>query len=75
MIGEEQCAFRSGRGCPDQIFTLKQMSEKMKEKNKKLFLGFMDLQQAYDIINRDALWQVLMIYGVGGRLLNAIKSI
>ena len=74
MIGEEQCAFRSGRGCVDQIFTLKQMSEKMKEKNKKLFLGFMDLQQAYDRVDRNALWQVLMIYGVGGKLLNAIKS-
>ena len=47
----------------------------MKEKKKKLYLGFMDLQQAYDRINREALWQVLRIYGVGGRLLNGIKSI
>jgi hypothetical protein len=75
LIGEEQCAFRSGRGCIDQIFTLKQMSEKMKGKKKKLYLAFMDLQQAYDRVNREALWQVLMIYGVGGRLLNGIKSL
>src|SRR5678816_2138632 len=34
----------------------------------------MDLQQAYDTINREAQWQVLVIYGVGGRLLNGIKS-
>ena len=34
----------------------------------------MDLQQAYDRINREALWQVLMLYGVSGRLLNGIKS-
>jgi hypothetical protein len=74
LIGEEQGAFRSGRGCIDQIFTLKQMSEKMKGKKKKLYLAFMDLQQAYDRINREALWQVLMMYGVGGRLLNGIKS-
>ena len=46
----------------------------MKEKNKKLYLGFMDLQQAFDRVDRNALWQVLMIYGVGGKLLNAIKS-
>ena len=74
LIGEEQGAFRSGRGCVDQIFTLKQMSEKMRGKKKKLYLGFMDLKQAYDRINREALWQVLMIYGVGGRLLNGVKS-
>ena len=52
LIGEEQGAFRSGRGCIDQIFTLKQMSEKMREKKKNLYLSFMDLQQAYDRINR-----------------------
>jgi hypothetical protein len=74
LIGEEQGAFRSGRGCVDQIFTLKQMIEKMREKKNKLYLGFMDLQQAYDRVNREALWQVLVIYGVGGRLLNGIKS-
>src|SRR5678815_5992993 len=74
LIGEEQGAFRSGRGCVDQIFTLKQMIEKRQEKENKLYLGFMDLQQAYDRVNREALWQVLVIYGVGGRLLNGIKS-
>ena len=35
LIGEEQGAFRSGRVCVDQIFMLKQMSEKMKEKKKR----------------------------------------
>src|SRR5678816_4329836 len=50
------------------------MIEKMREKKNKLYLGFMDLQQAYDRVNREALWQVLVIYGVGGRLLNGIKS-
>src|SRR5678816_4156031 len=45
----------------------------MREKNK-LYLGFMDLLQAYDRVNREALWQGLVIYGVGFRLLNGIKS-
>src|SRR5678815_3765702 len=50
------------------------MIEKMREKKNKLYLGFMDLQQVYDRINGEDLWQVLVIYGVGGRLLNGIKS-
>ena len=74
LIGEEQGAFRCGRECVDQIFTLKQMIEKMREKKNKFYLSFMDLQQAYDRFNREALWQVLVIYGVGGRLLSGIKS-
>ena len=55
LIGEEQGAFRSGRGCVDHIFTLKQMIEEMREKKNELYLGFMDLQQAYDRINRETL--------------------
>src|SRR5678815_2512593 len=45
----------------------------IRDKNK-LYLGFMDLQKAYDMVNREALWQVFVIYGIGGRLLNGIKS-
>ena len=40
LIGEEQGAFRSGRGCVDQIFTLKQMSDKMREKKEESVFGF-----------------------------------
>ena len=47
----------------------------MREKKRSLYLGFMDLQQAYDTVNREALLPVLMLYGVNGRLLNGIKSL
>ena len=56
MIGEEQCGFRSGRGCVDQVFVMKQMSEKFCGKNKSLFVAYMDLEKAYDRIDRDAMW-------------------
>ena len=36
---------------------------------------FMDLKKVYDRVNREALWQVLRMYDVGGKLLNGIKSI
>ena len=32
LIGDVQGGFRAGRGCVDQIFTLKQIAEKAKEK-------------------------------------------
>ena len=37
-------------------------------------MDFMDLYEAYEIVNREAQWQVLRIYDVGGKLLNGIKS-
>ena len=34
--------------------------------------AFMDLEKAYDRVDRSALWKVLCIYGVGGRLLRGV---
>ena len=41
LIGEEQCGFRSGRGCVDQVLAMKQMSEKFVDKNKGLYVAYM----------------------------------
>ena len=34
----------------------------------------MDLEKAYKRVNKEALWQVLRMYDVGGKLLSGIKS-
>ena len=74
-MGEEQCGFRRGRGCVDQIYVMKQMSEKYWERNKSLYVAYMDLEKAYDRVDREAMWQVLGMYGINGSLLNCIKSL
>ncbi len=58
----------------DQIFAVRQVCEKYLAKGKEVFWVFMDLQKAYDIIDRESLWTVLRLYGVGGRLLKGVKS-
>ena len=37
-------------------------------------MGFIDLEKAYDRVSREALWQVLRMYGVDGKLLTGILS-
>ncbi len=34
----------------------------------------MDFEKAYDRVDREALWSVLYIYGVGGKLLKRIQA-
>ena len=34
----------------------------------------MDLETAYDTIDRHGMWQMLRVYGVGGKLLKAVQS-
>ena len=65
MIDDEQGCFGARRGCVDQIFTLKQIGEKAREKKRRVYVSFIDLEKAYDRVNREALWQVLRIYDVG----------
>ena len=35
----------------------------------------MDLEKAYDAIDRHGMWQMLRVYGVGGKLLKAVQSL
>ncbi len=48
--------------------------EKIKGKSRKLYAAFMDLEKAYDRVDRMALWDVLGMYGVGRCLLEGIKA-
>ena len=77
LIDDEQGSFRAGKGCVDQIFTLKRIGEKAKEKKRRLYVGIIDLEE-YNRINREGLCQVFKMYdvlGVGGfNVLSRIKS-
>ena len=58
-IMEEQVGFRSGRGCEQQIFVMRQLADKMIEKDKKLYAAILDLEKTYDKVCREELWVVL----------------
>ena len=55
---EEQGAFRSKRSCIDQIFTVRQLGEKVLAKNKTMRMVCVDLEKAFDRVDRELLWQV-----------------
>ena len=43
---------------------MKQMSEKFVDKNKSLHIAYIDLEKAYDTVDREAMWRVLGICGI-----------
>ena len=57
LIEDEQGGFRTGWGCVDQIFTLKQIGEKERKKKCRVYVGFIDLEKAFDRVRKEALWQ------------------
>ena len=58
----------------DQVFILKQIGKKAHEKKQMIYAWFIYLEKASDSINREALYQELRMYDVGGKLWNTIKS-
>ncbi|KXJ19957.1 hypothetical protein AC249_AIPGENE24837 [Exaiptasia diaphana] len=64
------CGFRTGRGTTDMMFSARQMQEKCREQNLDLFMVFIDLTKAFDSINREGLWKILLKLGCPPRMVN-----
>ena len=75
VIAEVQGGFRRDRECTDHFFIVRQICEKYLGKGKEVYFAFLDLEKAYDRVDRDAMWNVLRLYGIGGRLLRRVKSL
>ena len=75
QLDESQSGFRKGRSTHDHIFTLKQLIEKRHRQNKALYLGFIDIQKAFDSVQRGRVWQSLQQRGVPAKLRGNIQCI
>ena len=75
VLMDEQGGFRVRRGCVDQIFAVRQVTEKVIEKDKKVYAAFVDLEKANDSVSRSKLWVALEDYGAKGKLLAAVQSL
>ena len=72
---ENQAGFRPGRGCVDQIFTLRHLLQHRHEFRRKTLACFVDFSAAFDSIHRDSMYQILDSVGVGRPLVRAIMSL
>ena len=66
---EEQNGFRAGRSCKDSMFTLKNPTNKIKERH----LIFVYLQKAYDTVPLGKLWSCMQASGISKAYVNAVK--
>ena len=56
------------------IFSLRQLQEKCKEQQQPLYIAFIDLTKAFDLVSRDGLFKILPLLGCPPKLLSFIKS-
>ena len=72
-LREEQAGFRQGRGCIDQIFTLRNIIEQCTEWQRELYINFVDFEKAFDSIHRNSLWKILRYYGIPLEIVSIIQ--
>ena len=75
LIVDEQNSFRSGRSCEEHIVTLTSLVRNQLSKSKLVFASFIDLDKAFDWVDRELLFYRLLTYGITGKIYKAIKSL
>ena len=60
---ESQCGFRSERSTVEMIFSIRQLQEKCREQQMPLYIAFIDLTKAFDLVSRQGLFQLLKKIG------------
>ena len=71
---ESQCGFRAERSTIDMIVSLRQLQEKCREQHMRLYIGFIDLTKAFDLVSGDGLFKVLPKIGCPPKLQSMIVS-
>ena len=64
ILPEEQSGFRPNRSTTDMMFVVRRLQELTRKKRTLLYVCFIDLTKAYDIVDRILLWTVLARFGV-----------
>ena len=76
LLRESQCGFRHGRGCADQLFSLRMLMEKAREYHQPIYACFIDLKKAYDSVHRESLWRILQhSYCLPPKLLSIVRAL
>jgi hypothetical protein len=73
IIGDHQCGFRCNRSTTDHIFCIRQLLEKKWEHNEAVHQLFIDFKKAYDSVGREALYNILIGFGIPKKLVRLIK--
>ena len=62
-LADAQAGFRKWRGTRDQIANICWIIEKAREFQKNIYFCFIDYAKAFDFVNRNKLWKILIEMG------------
>ena len=68
----EQAGGQTGRGCEEQIMTIRLLIDTARKIGETLYIAFLDYAKAYDKVNRSKLLSMLATRGCGANFLSAL---
>ena len=74
LLPEEQYGFRPDRSITDMMFVICRLQEVGRKAGVSLHMYFVDLQKAYDTVDRTLLWQVLARIGVPPQMIAVVRQ-
>ena len=63
-LPDGQAGFRKGRGTRDQIANIRWIIEKARELQKNIYFCFIDYAKAFDCVDHNKLWKILIEKGI-----------
>ena len=72
ILRPNQNGFRKNRSTVGQILTVRRIIEGIKEKNLVACIIFIDFSKAFDSIHRPKMAEILKLYGIPSKIINAI---
>jgi hypothetical protein len=74
IIGNHQWGFRCNRTTTDEIFRSHQILEEKLEYNEPVHQIFIDFKEAYELVRRKVLYNILVGFGVSMKLVTLIET-
>ncbi|BHF58571.1 hypothetical protein SprV_0100152300 [Sparganum proliferum] len=75
LLPESQCGLCRFRGTTDMIFAARQLQEKCQEMRTHLYSTFVDLTKAFDTVNREGLWKMMLKFGCPERFTQMVRQL
>ena len=74
LLPAEQCGVRPDRSTTERMFVVRRLQEVGRKAGVSLHICFIDIQKAYDTVDRTLLWQVLTCIGVLPQMIAVIRK-
>jgi len=72
---DAQAGFRKGRGTRDQIANICLIIKKAREFQKNIYVCFIDYTKAFDCVDHNKLWKILLEMGISEYLICLLRNL